>query len=78
MQQIVTIVATMRPDTDGGPCVAIVERTSDFGQFVALVLGFRKDPDCLRLVWHVETPPPPLPPTTPAAAARSALAFVAG
>jgi len=74
MQQIVTIFATMRPDTDGGPCVVIMERTSDFGQFVALVLGFRKDPDCVRLVWHVESVPPP---TTPAAAGRPALAFVA-
>ena len=70
--QTVTIFATMRPDTAGGPCVVLVERTSDFGQFVALVLGFRRDPDCVRLVWRVETPPP----TTPAAAGRPALAFV--
>jgi len=74
MQQIVTIFATMRPDTAGGPCIVIVERTSDFGQFVALVLGFRRDPDCVRLVWRVETAP--LPPI-PAAAGRPALAFVA-
>ena len=71
--QTVTIFATMRPDTEGGPCVVIVERTSDFGQFVALVLGFRKDPDCLRLVWRVETEPPP---TSPATAARPVLAVV--
>jgi len=64
MQQIVTIFATMRPDADGGPCVVIVERTSDFGQFVTLVLGFRRGPDCLRLIWRVEPAPPP---TTPAA-----------
>ncbi len=70
--QTVTIFATMRPDTEGGPCVVIVERTSDFGQFVALVLGFRRDPDCVRLCWRVETPaPPPLP-----AAGRRALAIV--
>ncbi len=74
MQQTVTIFATMRPDTDGGPCVVIVERTSDFGQFVALVLGFRNDPDCVRLVWHVEHGPPP-PPTIPAAG-RPVLTFV--
>ncbi len=73
MQQIVTIFATMQPDTEGGPCVVIVERTSDFGQFVALVLGFRRDPDCVCLVWRVETPAPP---TTPAAAGRPGLAFV--
>ncbi|MGI8551908.1 MAG: hypothetical protein ACR2PL_14150 [Dehalococcoidia bacterium] len=72
--QTVTIFATMRPDTEDGPCVVIVERTSDFGQFVALVLGFRRDPDCLRLVWRVETPAPP---PTPAAAGRPALVFVA-
>jgi len=72
--QTVTIFATMRPDTAGGPCVVLVERTSDFGQFVSLVLSFRRDPDCVRLVWRVETPaPPPLP----AAAGRPALAFVA-
>ena len=71
--QTVTIFATMRPDTEDGPCVVIVERTSDFGQFVALVLGFRKDPDCIRLVWKVETPAPP---TIPAAAGRPVLAFV--
>jgi len=72
--QTVTIFATMRPDTAGGPCVVLVERTSDFGQFVALVLGFRRDPDCVRLVWRVETPaPPPLP----VAAGRPMLAFVA-
>jgi len=70
--QTVTIFATMRPDTEGGPCVVIVERTSDFGQFVALVLGFRRDPDCVRLVWRVETPAPPTAP----AAGRRALAFV--
>ena len=70
--QTVTIFATMRPDTDGGPCIVIVERTSDFGQFVALVLGFRRDPDCVRLVWRVETAPP----TAPAAAGRPVLAFV--
>ena len=68
--QTVTIFATMQPDTEGGPCVVIVERTSDFGQFVALVLGFRKDPDCIRLVWKVETPAPP---TIPAAAGRPVL-----
>ncbi|MGI8916241.1 MAG: hypothetical protein ACR2JY_21115 [Chloroflexota bacterium] len=73
MQQIVTIFATMRPDADGGSCIVLVERTSDFGQFVALVLGFRRDPDCVRLVWRVEAPaPPPLP----VAARRPALAFV--
>jgi hypothetical protein len=33
MQQIVTIFATMRPDTDGGPCIVLVERTGDFGEF---------------------------------------------
>ena len=73
MQQIVTIFATMRPDADGGPCIVLVERTGDFGQFVALVLGFRRDPDCVRLVWRVETPAPP----PPAAAGRPALAVVA-
>ncbi len=73
MQQIVTIFATMRPDTDKGPCIVLVERTSDFGQFVALVLGFRRDPDCVRLVWRVETLAPP---TAPAAAGRPALAIV--
>ena len=72
--QTVTIFATMRPDAEGGPCVVIVERTSDFGTFVALVLGFRKDPECIRLVGRVETPPPP--PTIPAAAGRPVLAFV--
>ncbi len=71
--QTVTIFATMQPDTEGGTCVVIVERTSDFGQFVALVLGFRRDPDCVRLVWRVETVPTPPP---PAAASRPALAFV--
>jgi hypothetical protein len=76
--QTVTIFATMRPDTAPArkrpcPCVVIVERTSDFGQFVALVLGFRRDPDCVRLVWRVE---PPAPPPLPAAAGRPALAFV--
>ncbi|MGI8912172.1 MAG: hypothetical protein ACR2JY_00030 [Chloroflexota bacterium] len=70
--QTVTIFATMAPDTADGPCVVLVERTSDFGQFVALVLGFRRDPDCVRLVWKVETPTPP----PPAAAGRPALAFV--
>jgi hypothetical protein len=60
--QIVTIFATMRPDAEGGPCVVIVERTGDFGTFVALVLGFRRDPDCVRLVWRVETEPPPTVP----------------
>jgi hypothetical protein len=72
--QIVTIFATMRPDTEGGPCVVLVEHTGDFGTFVALVLGFRKDPDCVRLCWRVETPAPP---TTPAAAGRPVLAVVA-
>ncbi|MGI8915844.1 MAG: hypothetical protein ACR2JY_19040 [Chloroflexota bacterium] len=72
--QTVTIFATMQPDTEGGPCVVLVERTSDFGQFVALVLGFRKDSDCVRLVWRVETAPPP---PAPAAAGRPALSFVA-
>jgi hypothetical protein len=70
--QIVTIFATMRPDAEGGPCVVIVERTGDFGTFVALVLGFRRDPDCVRLVWRVETPPP----TIPAAAGHPALGIV--
>jgi hypothetical protein len=70
--QTVTIFATMQPDTEDGPCVVIVERTSDFGQFVALVLGFRRDPDCVRLVWRVEPPAPP----PPAAAGRPVLAFV--
>ncbi len=70
--QTVTVFATMRPDTDGGPCIVIVERTSDFDQFVGLVLGFRRDPDCVRLVWRLETPAPPLP----AAARRPMLAFV--
>ncbi len=72
--QTVTIFATMTPDTAGGPCIVLVERTSDFGQFVALVLGFRRDPDCVRLVWRVETPAPP---TIPAPAGRPALSFVA-
>jgi hypothetical protein len=71
--QIVTIFATMRPDAEGGPCVVIVERTGDFGEFVALVLGFRRDPDCIRLAWRVETPPPP---TVPATAGRPVLAVV--
>jgi hypothetical protein len=56
--QTVTIFATMRPESDEELWVVIVEHTSDFGQFVALVLGFRRDPDCVRLVWHVETPAP--------------------
>ncbi len=47
-----TIVAEMV----GGGC--IVERTGDFGQFVDLVLGFRRDADCVRLTWH-EMPPRP-------------------
>ena len=68
--QTVTIFATMRPESDEESCVVIVERTSDFGQFVALVLGFRKDPDCIRLVWKVETP---VPPPIPAAAGRPVL-----
>jgi hypothetical protein len=71
--QTVTIFATMRPDTEGGPCVVLVERTGDFGEFVALVLGFRRDPDCIRLVWRVEPLPPP---TVPVAAGRPALASV--
>ncbi len=76
--QTVTIFATMQPDTAPArkrpcPCVVIVERTSDFGQFVALVLGFRRDPDCVRLVWHVETAPPP---SIPAAAGRPVLTFI--
>ena len=66
--QTVTIFATMREG------VVIVERTSDFGTFAGLVLGFRRDPDCVRLVWRVEIEPPPSP--TPAAAGRPALVSV--
>lgn len=65
--QTVTLFATMR---DGS---VLVERTRDFGQFVGLVLGFRKDADGVRLVWRVQPPAP----TTPAAAGRPALAFAA-
>jgi hypothetical protein len=68
MQQLVTIVATMQDGT------VIVEHTGDFGEFVGLALGFRRDPDCVRLVWRVEpVPPPPLP---PAAAARPRLVLL--
>ena len=70
--QRVTIFATMR---DG---LVLVERAEDFGQFVRLALGFRKDPDCVRLVWHVEAlPPPPTPPAPLPASRRPALAVVA-
>jgi len=29
-----------------------VEHTADFGEYVGIVLGFRRDPDCVRLTWH--------------------------
>ena len=66
--QPVTIVAAMR----GG--ALLVERAEEFGRFVDLVLAFRRDPDCLRLCWHVEPPSPPAQP--PAATGRPARAFV--
>lgn len=31
----------------------IVEQTSDFGEFVSLVLSFRNDSECVRLVWRI-------------------------
>jgi len=42
----------MAPDPEGGPCTHIVEHTADFGEYVGIVLGFRRDPDCVRLTWH--------------------------
>ncbi len=43
----VTITATM---VDG---TCIVETTSHFGEFASIVLAFKRDPDTLRVVWHV-------------------------
>ncbi len=47
MRQVVTISATM------GDGTIIREQTADFGRFAALVLAFRADPDCRRIVWEV-------------------------
>jgi hypothetical protein len=32
---------------------AIRETVADFGAFVGLVLGFRRDPECVRIAWLV-------------------------
>ncbi|HEY8743605.1 MAG TPA: hypothetical protein VIU62_10915 [Chloroflexota bacterium] len=54
MQPPLTVVAEMLD----GAC--IVEHVFDFKAFVAVVLPFRRDPDCLRVTWHT-TPEPPEP-----------------
>ncbi len=46
MQPPVTVVAEM---ADGS---AIVEHVADFAAFIAVVLPFRRDPECLRVTWH--------------------------
>ena len=51
MQPPLTIVAEM----EDGTC--LVEHVATFAAFIAVVLPFRRDPDCLRVTWH----------TTPAA-----------
>jgi hypothetical protein len=53
MQQV-TIVAEMADGT------CIFERVEGFEDFIAIALGFRRDPDCVRLSWH-QTPEPPEP-----------------
>lgn len=47
----VTITATMADGT------ILVEQAADFGRYLDLVLGFRRDPDCRRLTWRVEPRP---------------------
>ncbi|HEY8744130.1 MAG TPA: hypothetical protein VIU62_13580 [Chloroflexota bacterium] len=54
MAQQVTIIAEM---ADGSH---VVEHTEAFGEYVGMVLGFRWDPECVRLEWH-PTPEPPEP-----------------
>jgi len=56
MQQV-TIIAEMAPDTEGGPCGCIVEHVTRFEDFTGLVLGFRRDPECVRLEWKDLEPP---------------------
>ncbi|MGI8411451.1 MAG: hypothetical protein ACR2QA_02955 [Solirubrobacteraceae bacterium] len=51
MQQA-TVTAQM---ADGS---TIVEHPAEFGEFVALVLAFRRDSECVRLEWH-QMPPRP-------------------
>jgi hypothetical protein len=53
MQQV-TIVAEM---ADGW---TIVEHVETFEDFTSIVLGFRRDSECVRLSWH-QTPEPPEP-----------------
>lgn len=49
-----TIVAEM---IDGA---CIVEHVEAFADFTGIVLGFRRDSECVRLTWH-PTPEPPEP-----------------
>lgn len=46
MEQAI-ILATMRDGT------TIEEAVEGFAAFLAVVLGFRKDPDCVRVRWWV-------------------------
>ncbi|HEY8744178.1 MAG TPA: hypothetical protein VIU62_13820 [Chloroflexota bacterium] len=50
--QVTTIVAEMA----GGTC--LVEHVEAFEDFTGIVLGFRRDSECVRLSWH-PTPEPP-------------------
>lgn len=46
MQPPLTIIATM---ADGS---TIVEHVATFAAFIAVVLPFRRDPECLRVTWY--------------------------
>jgi len=48
-----TVIAQM---ADGS---TIVEHPAEFGEFVALVLAFRRDSECVRLAWHKVPEPDP-------------------
>ncbi|MGI8912253.1 MAG: hypothetical protein ACR2JY_00440, partial [Chloroflexota bacterium] len=50
--QQTTIVAEMADGT------CLVEHVTEVNVFLDLVLGFRRDAECLRLTWHA-TPLPP-------------------